>query len=163
MSRQAAAVVRKIRGGRKAIVSRELDQLKDILMRSPVAISNAELAVLLWGPLKRQDELEKARRERLIRKRVQQLRTGGAPIALALGKSGGYLWVTAATPEGVQFLRATSGMLDARADTSHKLAARLVGPRSGGVSGSACGGADRCGGARGDSAFGDPKCRIAER
>jgi len=132
MDRSTAAKVSAMR--RKAIpnVKLDLDKLGWILETEALgpqhAISNATLADMLWGELpdgcNRRDTQDQ--RQRMVRKRVQQLRGSGSPIALALGSGGGYFWADG-SPESLAALRATSEMLDKRADMSHKMAARLVG------------------------------------
>lgn len=129
------AAVAAIRKARSPLVGAELEKLMKVLEGATHphrAISNEELADRLWGGISRsampasEARRENERRKRLVRRRVQQLRRAGCPIALALGTSGGYFWATA-EKDSIDCLRRTSQMLDRRADTSHKLAARLVG------------------------------------
>jgi len=127
LSRKAAAKVAAIRRAGKHVVKEELDALRKILEshKGPSnAVSNAGLAAALWGELL-QGQRDIAR-ERKLRTRVLQLRKSGCPIALYIGKGNGYFWADGSA-ESLQALRETSEMFDHRADTSHKIAARLVG------------------------------------
>jgi len=134
LDRSTAARVAAIRKSRQWIVREELDNLLAILAkinRPPEALSNSELAERLWGPIPPDVPAADAAlrigvRNRLLRTRVKQLRSAGHPVALALGRGGGY-FLADDSRESVVSLRRTSEMLDERADTSHRLAAKLIG------------------------------------
>jgi len=127
LSRKAAAKVAAIRRAGKPVVKDELDSLRTIMEshKGPSkAISSAALTAALWGEV--EDGLRDRDRERKLRTRVLQLRNSGCPIALRIGQGNGYFWADGSA-ESLQALRDTSEMFDRRADTSHKIAARLVG------------------------------------
>ena len=134
MTRSQAPKVTAKRKTAIPLMRQDLDALRDILERtakSPAkAISNHDLAELMWGGYNPDGKValtEYDRRNRRIRELVRKLRLTGCPIALAMGANGGYFWVTADDPDAVDYLRRTSEMLDQRAETSHKVAAKLVG------------------------------------
>jgi len=132
LDRSTAAKVRAKRKAAAPNVRKELEALERILKTSAVgpanALSNAVLSDMLWGKLPDDAGGRNVhdQRQRKLRLRVMQLRRGGNPVALALGRCGGYFWPDG-SPDSLAALRATSEMLDKRAETSHKLAARLVG------------------------------------
>ena len=132
LDRSTAAKVRQKRKAARPNVRKELESLERILKECAVgpkqALSNAVLTDMLWGRLQEGSGGRNVHdvRQRQLRKRVMQLRRGGSPVALALGRCGGYFWPDDSR-ESLAARRATSEMLDKRADTSHALAARLVG------------------------------------